>query len=482
MATNSVGTGSSIIDVESIVTSLMQVERKRVTAVDAKIRAKDMEISAVGIFKSKASALEAALAGLETPSKVAPRAVTSSNADAVTAEATSEAALADVDVRVVTTASATRIVAGGFSSATVSIGEGTLNLDVGKYSTSGGTTNFTAKSNKTITLGAGATLTSLRDAINNADAGMKANIVETAGTFSLVVTGEDTGLDNAIRISSSGTQNLPGGGAPDLTSIAYSAATGETTAANVLQTARNAVVYLDGLRVERASNTISDAVPGVTFRLRKPADLADVSQATPVSISVSEQEGQFRTGLQAVVTAYNDFYKAYSTLFAPGGAGGGRGALSFDSALRSLANSVRDAMASGMSYTAADGSTKTLRFWQLGVEFQRDGTLKIDDTKLNSAIADGTADKVRSGVSLSAQSLLSDAISFAGEFETRSSTVKEAQKSLQDQKLKLEDKMTDLELSYRKRYAALDSTLQKLSGLNSSVQQILSQINAQKND
>ena len=303
---------------------------------------------------------------------------------------------------------------------------------------------------------------------------------------SLVVTGKDTGTKNDIRIVPSGAQNLQASGAPNFTSIAYSAASNETSSASVLQSAQNAVVYLDGLRVERSSNKIENAVPGVTFQLRKPTSLTNFSDTTSVSISVSEKGGQVRAALDTVVSAYNDFYRTYGSLSAPGAAGSNRGALNLDSAVRSVFDKLKSAMAEGMVSSSTDSNgvttSETIPFFKLGVELQRDGTLKLNETQLSTALTDGTSDKLKAGVTVSAQALLSSAVSFTGELETRISAVKESQSSLEKNKLTLQDKLVTIEASYRRRYASLDALLSKLSGINDSVTQVLSQLTSQNND
>lgn len=486
MATKPVGAGSSILDVESIVASLMQIERRRVTSIETQIKRKDTEISAVASLKSKASALEAALKKLETPSAISARTTASSDATIVKAGATTSAAVGAVEVKVVSSAQATRVVAGGFSSDTALVGEGTLTLEVGAYATSNGTTSFMSSASESISIPAGSTLSDLKDLINGADAGMTASIVRTSDTYSLVVTAKETGLDNAIRLVASGAQNLPGNGEPDFTSIAYSAATGESSSATLLQSARNAVVYLDGLRVERDSNTIDNAVEGLTFTLQKSIDLNDVSEATPVTIAVSETEGQLKGALNEVAAAYNDFYKTYTFLSASSLNAANRGVLNADAGMRSLASRVRDAFSNGMTYSVSDGNggttTETLPFWRLGLELQRDGTVALNETKLAAAISDGAADMLKEGVSVSAQGVLEDAISFTGDLELRTQTAKDLQRTLDKRRLELEDRLEVIERGYRQRYAALDATLSRLNGVNNSVQQVLDQLKAQYND
>ncbi|MEY3202023.1 MAG: hypothetical protein RIR70_1573 [Pseudomonadota bacterium] len=483
MATNSVGSGSSIIDVESIVSSLMQVERKRVTQLDVQIRRKDVEISAVANLKSKASVLEAALKKLETPATVAARNVASSDAALVTAEATASAALGDVEVKVVSTARATRVVAGSFASETALVGQGTLTLDVGKYTESEGVTTFAASATKSITVPANATLSDLKTLINDADAGMTASIVKTSDTYSLVVTASDTGLENAIRLSASDAQNLPGGGSPDFTSIAYSEADGEASAATLLQSAQNAVVYLDGLRVERASNTIDGAVAGLTFVLRKQTSLNDVSEATPVSISVSRKDEQIGEVMKEVVTAYNDLLSTYKSLSASSASADSRGVLNSDSTIRSMISRVRETLSEGLSYSVSDGNggttTSSLPMWKLGLELQRDGTLKLNETTLDAAIADGTASVLEDGVSVSAQSYLEDVLAYTGQIAQRTSIAEESQRQLEKRKADLEERLKMVETNYRQRYAALDAMLTKLNGVNNSVTQLMDQLNAQ---
>lgn len=483
MATNSVGGSTSTIDVESIVSQLMKIERRPVSKLDVKIANKEIEISAFGSLKAKASALESALSALEKPTTFSAKSVSSSDPSIVTADATGSAVVGNIDVKVVSTARSMRTVVNGFASETSAVGNGTLTLETGAYSTSNGVTSFVASATKSLTVSSGATLTDLRDLINGADAGVRASIVKTGSTFSLVLNSSNTGTENAFRVSSSNPQNLPGGGAPDFTSLNFSAATGDSSAATLLQSAQNAVVYVDGLRVERSSNTIDNALPGVSLQLRKPTSLNDVSEAQSTSIAVTEQAGQAKSALDQLVFAYNDLVQTYKSLTVANVDVSKRGVLNSDSVASSLISGLRSAMASnGLSYSTTDSNgatvTSKLDFWQLGVELQRDGTLKLESTRFATAQSDGTIDKLKKGVTIEAQAFLRGATEIGGLLEGRTASAEGAKKTLQTRKSELEAKLTLTEANLRRRYAALDATLFKLSNINTSLQQTLDQINA----
>ncbi|MEY4083820.1 MAG: hypothetical protein RL483_1189 [Pseudomonadota bacterium] len=126
---------SSGLDVAAIVTGLMTVERQPVDKVEAKIADVTSQISALGSLKSKASALQTAVANLENPGLFSQKTASSSNASALSASVTSAAATGNYNIQVAQTASGTKLAYSGIS-ATTSL----MDLSAFSIQVAGGTT------------------------------------------------------------------------------------------------------------------------------------------------------------------------------------------------------------------------------------------------------------------------------------------------------------------------------------------------------
>ena len=148
--------------------------------------------------------------------------------------------------------------------------------------------NFTAGSTS---------LTDVRDAINNANIGVTANIIEVSeDNFSLMVKSAE-GENRALRIESqlSGAENNVLKYNPGNTASL-------TDSATQVVTATNANFTVDGIAVERTSNTVTDLFSGVTLELRM------YRQATSAQINLSAQvtQKQRRSAtLETVVSEIN---------------------------------------------------------------------------------------------------------------------------------------------------------------------------------
>lgn len=247
---------------------------------------------------------------------------------------------------------------------------------------------------KQITLSAGQNnIYALADAINAAGTadpnvvgdkglGVAATVINTGSVtnpFELVLTSRETGLgkDGAANFS---IADVTSGGAVNTLGIAAGSTDGTTVTGGTQsnQDATNAHFTLDGVAITRASNTVDDAVDGVTFNLLQGA------QAGTTTLTVTADADNATSSMQAVVSAYNTLMKTYNTDTAA------TGPLAGDGTARALLQQVQSAltgMPSGLASNSVYNSASSL-----GVSTNQDGTLTLDTTKFKkNFLADPTA-------------------------------------------------------------------------------------------
>ena len=236
------------------------------------------------------------------------------------------------------------------------MGTGTLTITVGSTST-----NITVDSSNN-------TLTGLKDAINDSGADVNASIINVSSSstpdYRLVVQSKNTGTDNAATLS--GTSGL------------IFADTGTQ-----VQAAADAKFSVNGLTVTRSSNTVSDVISGVTFTLLKEGDANGTVDANDSSskVTVSSDTAGLKSAIQSLVDAYNTVAKLINDQFELDPDTNKQGTLAGDPVLRGVLSRLRKEFS-----TPGGNETSFTYLSDIGISFQRDGTLKIDDGKLTSAL------------------------------------------------------------------------------------------------
>lgn len=391
MAISAAGVGSGL-DVESIVTGLMSIERRPLNLVNDQKETYQSKISAYGTLKSALSTFQTALSGLSTPAKFNAQAVKLSNEGLFTATTDGSATLGNFDITVSQLAKSQKIASSGFTSVSDTVGTGTMTLSFGTYDATGNTfTSNPDKSDITLTIdSSNNTLAGIRDAINAADESVSATIVNDGTANRLVITSKDSGEVNSLKISVADDDgdNLNASG---LSQLAFDPTGTLGAGKNMLQMqpAKNALLNIDGIDIVKASNTIDDAISGITLNLLKVSDGAtvtngvpDISAASPVNMAVESDTETITKSVDEFVSAYNKLnfsLKSLSNLDVDNPENNGR--LVGDAAIRSMTFNLRSMMTS----TIATGSSID-SLTQIGVTFQRDGNLALDKSKLESAI------------------------------------------------------------------------------------------------
>jgi flagellar hook-associated protein 2 len=375
MALSSPGIGSNL-DVSSIVSQLMALERRPITALDKREAGFQAQLTAYGSLKGALSAFQNALKALAIPARFTGNRTSVADTTVLTASAAASASAGSYGIEVTALAQAHKLKTGtAFDSTSGSLGSGTLTIQFGTYS--GGT--FTANADKaaaTITIPAGQnSLAGVRDAINAANAGVAAGVVNDGSGNLLTLASKDGGMANALRITVADDDgnNTDNAG---LSRLAYDAATGGTSNLAQTQAAQNATVIIDGITVSKSSNVITDAIEGVTLNLLK----TNVGAST--ALTVSRDTAGIKSAVEGFVKSFNDAAKTLKDLSAYNAAAKQGAVLQGDATVRTIQSQLRAVLNGAL--TTAGGDLTTLS--DIGVAFQKDGTLALDAAKLQKAL------------------------------------------------------------------------------------------------
>lgn len=384
MGISSAGIGSGL-DVNSIVTSLMNVEKKPLTTVTQQKTDYQSQISAYGTLKSSLSTFQTAVSALSSASKFNAQTVTSGNANVFTATSNGSATIGDYAVTVNQLAKSQKLALTGFANTSDVIGTGTVTISFGTFTpaviTPATPSSFTANAAKTditITIdSSNNTLAGVRDAINASNSSVSATIVNDGTLNRLVITSKDTGEVNSLKISVADTGDSNNTDAVGLSQLAYdpTASVGNGKNLTQMQAAKNALLDVDGIAVVKASNSISDVIEGITL------NLLTTSGGNSVNLGVASNQETVKASVSSFVDAYNKLDTSLRSLTKYDATGKASGALLGDSTARSVINRIRSVMTKAI---ATSGSITTLS--QIGVAFQRDGQLALDSTKLASVV------------------------------------------------------------------------------------------------
>jgi flagellar hook-associated protein 2 len=441
LAIQSTSNSGSQIDVASIVSQLMQVEQKPLTALQNKIAKNDVKISSLGSFQGQLSAFQTALKALQDTSNFAKKTISNSTPASAKVAITSAASPdpGRYKLSVTQTAEAGLVNVSGFASDTDLLANATsFTLRVGGV-------DYSPSASDNVTTVAG-----FRDWINSHSAlkdKVKATLLQTdAAHWSLALQGLRTGTDNALSVTTP--------------SVAYTA--------TAVQEARNASFSVNGIEFSRASNTITDAIPGLTLNLW--------ASSTNTVIEVTGDTSTTRPLVDAFVSSYNDLLSSYKSLTQSNANADLRGVLNSDSTLTSIMRQI----SSGLSHPQ-NGLDK------LGLEFAKDGRLAVNETLYNSLsnLPQTLASGFRLGLSgsLDLSNTIDGFLSDSGTLASRIQSEKDNQTDLNRRKTQLESKLALLQSRYTAQYAALDALLFKLNNTSTALKSALDALtNSQKNN
>jgi flagellar hook-associated protein 2 len=454
MPLSSPGLGSGL-DVATMVSQLVAAERApvqdRITRDQKRI---DTQISALGSLKGGLSSLESALSALNTEAAFQTRSAVSSDAEILTASATSSAAPGQYEVEVVRLATAHKLASGPFLGGSIStVGTGTLTISVGDESFD------VSIDSEHATLGA------IRDAINAAsdNVGVRATVIQADDGARLVLAGTQTGAENAIRITATG-------GDGGLTSLVYDP--GVLTNLEELSEARDALVRIEGFERSSATNTISNALDGVTLTLLK-----ETAPDEPLTLTVNNDAKSATERVKKFVTAFNGLANAIGALRAYNPDTRVAGPLLGDAMLRGIESELRNLVSDSVS-GAVDGYESLA---MIGVTTNPDGTLKLDETKLANAFAAnfdavgklfGSAD----GVGARLHAAVTKHVGDEAVLTKRAEALQSGKREIATRTEALDARMEIVQQRYLKQFTALDTLLAQMQSTSNYLLQQLSNL------
>lgn len=352
------------LNITTLSTDLANAEvAPRKAMVQTRIDSAETSLGALDVLRSSLTGLRGSLTALSSANIT--QVSSDSSAVNVTVDDAARIAPQSISVGVQSLAQSQVLEFAGFSSASQSLGIGSLSVDFGTWSTNSFSTG--TRPAQTISLGAGATLQDLADALTGID-GIMARIVDIGdGTVSLGILSQ-TGASNALRIGVSADAGSP------LQQFDMSAGPG----AAELRGASDAVLTLDGIAIRRQSNQITDAIPGVTLDLR-----ATTIDQPPATISAGLDTDMAAEAVTTLMQSLNDFRSLARGLTARGTDGAAAGPLAGDAGLQSLLGSFDTLLTRG--YDGLGDSPVFLS--DFGIVTERDGSLRFDRSRLDATLS-----------------------------------------------------------------------------------------------
>jgi len=436
------------LDVDSMVSSLMSIEQQPLANLKAKQTSFNAKLSAFGTLKSGVSTFQTAVKALGGD---ALRALTTSStkSDVVGISATKDggATAGSYAIEVSKLAQADKLVSAGIApGATFAAANSSMAITIG-----GKTTPLVLTDT---------TLAGISSAINKANAGVTATILNDGTQDRLVITGSQTGSANGVSIAATG-------------SLAAFDTTAATTTMTRSQTAQNAEMKIDGIAVSKSSNTVTDAIKGVTL------NLAQTNVGSPVTVSLAKDTTGISKSITAFVDAYNTLATAVNKQTSYNAATKTGAVLNGDASARSILTGIRAELTKGVS---GAGGLSTLS--DIGIAFQRDGTLKLEKpAKLEAALATNFENvsslfSSTTGVATRLTKVTEEMLGTKGVFKNRTDGLNATIEGMKDSEDRMTLQLGQTEKRYRAQFVALDTMMTSMQSMQSYMTQQLSALAA----
>jgi flagellar hook-associated protein 2 len=452
MASISFGGLGNGLDFGQVVDQLVKVGRLPIDKLNADKNTLQSKLTEYGSLADKLLALQAAGDSLRLPTAFDRTSTTVSDQTALTASASSTASPGSYLIRVTQLAQSHQIT----NKAATAVANPTTDI------VSGASATFTFRvgtgTNQTVTLGDSATIEDLRTGINDLGAGVTASIINTGSdttpAYRLILTATASGASNGVTIVADGT------------TLDFANGSG-TGGVDTLQAAQDAVAILgdptqNPVTLQRSSNVITDAIPGVTLSLTK------TTGSSTVSVNVTRDNGAVKDNIKKFVTAFNDIVTlvnkdtAYDVTTKTGAL------LYNESTVKGFVSQIRQALSAPVGGLTTYGSAG-----EIGFKTNRDGTITLEDAKLDSALSTnynavkslfinqttvaGVAQRVNQAIDA-----IDDVVS--GSLTGRKNSLTRQISSLTDQISRKETAISAYEERLKIQYAKLDSLLSQLQG------------------
>jgi flagellar hook-associated protein 2 len=466
MATNVSFSGlGSGIDFSVIRDAILDQRARPVSVMQSKVGDYNGRIEALKQLNTALATLTSASEALMNRELGTGRSAVTGDATIMTAAATSAANLGNYDVNITRLASNLAQASKSFSSTSAAVLDGgatSATFELRKGGESEGATITIDSTNNT--------LAGLRDAINAANAGVTASIID--------INGDGTGQQLVL--------NSKDPGAAGRVELVETTSTGTLTALNVRSlnppdgdlAKLDASLTVNGLSITRSTNTITDAVAGVTLNLKKTG-------ATTIGVT---QSTEIENKLRAFINAYNAIQEFSNNQYKKDSKNRPTGVLAGDTTLRNIGQQLRQAAG---AISNDNGGTLT-SLAAIGITRNDTGLLAIDSAAFNDVLKT-RPDDVKAllfGSTESEEGIFQDVFttskglsdSVTGSVQTSIKGYESSVKSLNERITNRMDALTRLKASLTKRFSVADAAIGQLSGQGSALENIMKSLRNSSNN
>ena len=451
-STSAGAAGGSVINVSSLVSQLVAAEEApQQNIIASRTQAVSAQVSALASFKSALSTFQSSLSSLSTSGGFNVKTASSSDPTIFTASAQSGAPVGNFKVTVSGLASAQQLLSGAFTASTP-VGTGTLTLSLGSAS-------FNVNIDTTDD-----SISGIASAINSASGnpGISATVVNGTDGAHLLLSSSLTGATNIIQVTA--------GAGSGLSALAY----GSTHTGNYTEQSQalDASFSIAGVPYTSASNTVSDALSGVTLTL-----LGKTATNASATLGIASDTATITANVSGFVSAYNTLQTTLTQLGGYDPSSGTAGAMLGDALLAGMQSQLRHALESAVN----TGSTQYSSLASIGITAQKDGTLALNSTTLSAALstnvsAVGALFSGAGGVASVLNSDLTTELASGGVVDTRSQSLTKQENALTDQSNRLNEQMSALSTSLTLQYSKLNALLSSLQTTSSYLTQAINSL------
>jgi len=431
------GIGSGL-DINSIVSQLLAVERRPLDLLEARQGQAEAQLSAFGQLKSTVSKFETAMSNLSSLSKFQIFAPSSSNGNVLTATADNTAVEGTYDINVTALAASHKLASNAFVNPSNVVGEGILSVSVGSNSF-----NIAIDSSNS-------TLFGIRDAINNAstNTGVTATLVNENSGSRLILTSDNAGTANSLTITAT---NGAVGNLAQLDGANFT----ETRAA------ADAQLTIDGFPVTSSTNDVVGAIEGVTLA---------IAGTGPATLNVARDDNAIKTSVQDFADAFNALRDEIDNQR--------NGQLEADGTLLSLETQILNELNLGQSISGSNFKFLS----EAGISLDKTGRMQVDSATLQTALNTDFRSFVNllaapnEGFAFRLENLASTVLQPDGLIDAREDGLNTTIRRFDDQKTNFEFRLGIIEKRLRAQFTALDGLVSNLNATSSFLSQQLSLI------
>ncbi|TNH43993.1 flagellar filament capping protein FliD [Photorhabdus luminescens] len=466
---SSLGAGSGM-DLGSILDKLQAAEQKRLVPLTEQQTSYKGKLTAFGTLKSSLEKLETASESLKKFDKLNTT-TASEKHDAFTASTDSKASPGSYSIEVKQLAQAQSLQTEKVSNIKEYMGE---SLGEGKTRTITITQPGEKKPMKIELTDGQTSIIEIKDAINKQEGNVSASILKAKdGENYLVLTAKKAGTESVMTIKVEGDNKL---------SQFLDYTPGATNKLTETVKAKNALLKVNNIEIERQTNHITDAPEGVKLDLKKTThDKDKPEEHNPEILVISRDIEPMKEAIKNWVDAYNELQTTFDSLtkYKPVKQGEepskDNGALLGDSTLRGIQNQLRSQIFSSQKVNDIPTLNK------LGIKQKFDGKLEIDNEKLEKNLKEKPAnvkaffmgDGKETGFATQTHKLLKDALdSHEGTLATATNGINKRLKTLEKQVDRTKDNINATIERYKRQFSQLDKMVSSLGKTGNFLSQL----------